>query len=201
MVIGAGCGGGSDSSGGTGPTPGGDAVLTTLAVTPATATAFTVAPGNTVTLTVVAKDQSGKAMTGAGSPTFSSDNAAVATVSDNGIITALTAGTARITASLTAGGVTKTGSSTLTGKVASATAGVTAPATSFQPAIVDVQANGSVSWSFGAVTHNVVFSTAGAPANVQDLQGGSASRTFPTHGSYSYRCLIHSGMTGVVNVH
>lgn len=63
-------------------------VLTTLEVTPATATLFTVAPGNAVTLSVVAKDQDGQAMSGLGSPSFSSDNGTIASVRDNGTITA-----------------------------------------------------------------------------------------------------------------
>jgi plastocyanin len=78
---------------------------------------------------------------------------------------------------------------------------VAAPGISFQPPIVDLQPGGSVGWTFGTVPHNVVFSTAGAPANVADLQDGSASRTFPSHGTFSYRCTIHQAMNGVVHVH
>jgi len=191
---GAGCGGGG---GGTGPT----GVLTTVEVTPASATRFTVAPGNTVTLAVVGKDQDGQTMSGLGSPSFSSDNSAIASVSDAGTITALAAGTARITASLTAGGVTKSGTATMTAQVAPANAGVAAPAMAFTPALVDIQLGGSVMWGFGSVPHNVVFTTSGAPANVPDLQDGSASRAFPSHGTFAYHCTIHPGMTGTVNVH
>jgi plastocyanin len=195
-ATGAGCGGGD----GPGPGPS-DPVLTTLEVTPATATLFSVAPGNTAALTVVAKDQDGGAMAGAGSPTFSSSNAAIATVSDGGTVTAVAAGTAQITASLTAGGVTKTGISTVTAQVAPPSAAVTAPAIAFQPATVDVRASGTVTWTFGSVPHDVAFTTAGAPANVPEIENGSASRTFPTNGSYHYRCSIHPPMTGVVHVH
>ncbi len=196
---GAACGG--DGGSGTGPSPDETSVLTTVEVTPATATLFTVAPGNTVTLAVVAKDQDGQTMAGLGSPTFSSDNGAIATVSDAGAITAVSAGSARITASLTAGGVTKTGTSTVTAQVAPASAGVVAPAIAFQPATVDVSAGGTVTWTFASSPHDVSFTTAGAPADVPVLQDGSASRTFPTNGSFSYRCSIHPPMTGVVHVH
>ena len=195
-ATGAGCGG--DSGPGPGP---GSSVLTTLEVTPATATLFTVAPGNTAALTVVAKDQDGQTMAGAGSPTFSSDNAAIAAVGDDGTITAVTAGTARITASLTAGGVTKTGTTTVTAQVAAANAGVGAPALAFQPATADVSAGGAVIWAFGSLAHTVTFTTAGAPADVPALQDGSASRTFPNNGAFSYRCTIHPQMTGAVRVH
>jgi plastocyanin len=196
---GAACGG--DGGSGTGPPPDETSVLTTVEVTPATATLFTVAPGNTVTLAVVAKDQDGQTMAGLGSPTFSSDNGAIATVSDAGTITAVAAGSARITASLTAGGITKTGTTTVTAQVAPATAAVVAPAIAFQPATVDVQAGGTVTWTFESVPHDVTFTTGGAPADVPLLQDGSASRTFPTNGAFGYRCSIHPPMTGVVTVH
>jgi plastocyanin len=176
-------------------------VLTTVEVTPATATLFTVAPGNSVMLAVVAKDQDGEAMAGLGSPSFSSDNSAVAAVGGDGTVTAVAAGTVRITASLTAGGVTKTGTSTVTARVAPANAAVVAPQLLFQPATVDVSAGGTVSWTFASIPHDVTFTTAGAPPNVPELQDGSASRTFPTNGNFNYRCTIHPQMTGNVQVH
>jgi plastocyanin len=194
--IGVGCGGGD------GPGPGPETpVLTTLEVTPATATLFTVAPGNTATLAVVPKDQDGQTMSGLGSASFSSNNAAVASVSDAGTITAVAPGTAGITASLTAGGVTKTGTTTVTTQVAPTSASVVAPALAFQPATVDVRAGGEVSWTFGSLTHTVTFTTPGAPENVPDLQDGSAARTFPSNGAFAYRCSIHPQMTGAVRVH
>jgi len=187
------CGGG-----GSGPR-----VLTTLEVTPATATLFTVAPGNAVTLSVVAKDQDGQTLAGAGSPSFSSDNGAIARVSVDGTITAVAAGTARITASLTVGGVTKTATTTVTAQVASANAAVGAPALAYEPATVDVQAGGTVTWTFGSVGHSVTFTTTGAPADVPVLSNGSASRTFPNNGTFSYGCSVqgHGQMAGVVRVH
>jgi len=194
--IGVGCGGGN----GPGPGPS-EAVLTTLEVTPATATLFTVAPGNTATLSVVAKDQDGQTMSGLGSASFSSDNGAVASVSDIGTITAVGAGTARITASLTAGSVTKSGTATVTAQAASASGAVTTPSLAFQPSTVDVQAGGTVGWTFGSTAHTVTFTTGGAPADVPELQDGSASRAFPNNGSFSYRCTIHPQMTGAVRVH
>ncbi len=192
---GAGCGG---SEPGPGP---GTSVLTTLELTPATATLFTVAPGNTASLTAVAKDQDGRTMAGLGSPSFSSDNGAVAGVSQDGTITAVAAGTAAITATLTAGEVTRTDVTTVTVQAAPASAAVTTPGLAFEPATVDVGAGGSVSWTLGPITHNVDFTTAGAPADVPDLQNESASRVFPENGSFDYRCTIHPQMTGVVHVH
>jgi plastocyanin len=196
LLIVAGTGAGCGGDGGSGPS-----VLTTLEVTPATATLFTVAPGNAVTLSVVAKDQNGQPMAGVGSASFSSDNGAIAGVSVGGIITAVAGGTARITASLTTGGVTKTGTTTVTAKVAPSNVPVETPAIVFLPATVDVRAGGSVLWTFGSVEHNVRFTTVGAPADVPDLTNGSDSRTFPNHGNFSYHCSIHPVMIGEVHVH
>ena len=66
-VTGGACGG--DNGSGTGPPPE-TPVLTTLELTPATATLFTIAPGQAITLSVVAKDQDGQTMAGAGSASF-----------------------------------------------------------------------------------------------------------------------------------
>jgi plastocyanin len=197
LLIVAGTGAACGGDGGSGP---GTSVLTTLEVTPATATLFTVAPGNAVTLSVVAKDQDGQTMSGLGSPSFSSDNAAVASVNDVGTITAVAAGTARITASLTAGGVTKTGTTTVTAQVAPASATVVAGTGGFQPATVDVQAGGTVTWTFGSTPNMVTFTTPGAPANIPEQQNASVSRTFPNSGTFHYHCATPQ-MSGDVRVH
>ena len=192
---------GAVGCGGSGTDPNGDTpVLTTLEVTPATATLFTVAPGDAVTLSVVAKDQNGQTMAGAGTLTFSSDNGAIADVGADGTITAVAAGTAQITASLTAGGVTQTATTAVTVQVASANATVVAPGEAFQPGIVDVSAGGTVTWTFGSNGHQVTFTTPDAPADIPVFQNGSVSRTFPNHGTFTYQC---SGpqMTGAVRVH
>jgi plastocyanin len=178
----------------------GSSVLTTVEVTPATRTLFTVAPGNTVTLSVVAKDQDGATMSGL-SPSFSSDNSSIAAVGADGTVTGVGPGSVGITASLTAGGVTKTATATVTVQAAAATAEVVAPAFAFLPAGVDVAAGGAVTWSFGSIHHSVSFTTAGSPESIPVLENGSASRTFPTNGIYGYRCSIHPEMVGLVRVH
>jgi plastocyanin len=191
------CGGGGSSV--TEPPPAGG--LTTVVVTPSIATLFTVEPGNTVKLAVTPKDQSGKTVTGAGAASFISDNNAIATVGNDGMVTVVAAGTTKITASVTAGSVTKTGFATVTAAAAPATGAVTAPAFAFSPATIDLQAGGTVSWTNSSIPHNVVFTTAGAPEDVPDFQDGSNSRAFPTHGNFGYHCTIHQGMTGLIRVH
>jgi plastocyanin len=197
LLLIAGTGTGCGDGGGEPDTP----VLTTVDVSPATVALFTEAPGNTAVLTVVAKDQRGETMTGVGSPTFSSDNSAVADVSDDGTITATGAGTAQVTASLTAGGVTETGASTVTVAVAPGTAAVSTPSLAFRPQVVDVSAAGVVTWTIGSIHHNVTFTTPGAPEDVPEITNASAARTFPNPGAFAYQCTIHPSMTGTVRVH
>jgi plastocyanin len=193
-VLAAGCGG----DGGSGPEP---RVLTTLELTPATAGLFTVAPGNTVALTVVPKDQDGQVMTGVGPPSYSTSNAAVATVAGDAVVSAVAPGTADISASLTVGSETAAATMQVTVQQAPATASVTAPSLAYTPKTVDVQAGGEVTWSVGPVGHTVTFTTPGAPEEIPYLEEQSASRTFPTSGTFNYQCMIHLGMLGTVNVH
>ncbi len=173
--------------------------IATLDVTPTASTLFTVAPGNTATLLVVAKDGDGAEV--AVSPTFTSDKVAVATVDGSGVVTAVGPGSATITASVTTGNVTKTATAAATVQAAGTSATVQAPQLAFSPSGFDVQAAGSVSWSIGAIHHNITFTTPGAPANIAELQNSSDSRTFPTSGTYSYMCAFHTGMSGTVRVH
>jgi plastocyanin len=196
-AIGTACGGGSDD-GGVGPGP---SVLTTVDVTPATTTLFSAAPGNTVAVTVTARDQQGQAMAGLGPPSYASEDAAVATVDGQGQITGVGGGTTRITASLTADGVTATGAATITVQVAPGTAAVAAPQFAYQPATADVSPGGTVTWTFGPIHHTVTFTSAGAPESIPELQNGSATRTFPNNGIFHYRCQFHAGMSGTVRVH
>lgn len=83
----------------------------------------------------------------------------------------------------------------------SATVRAGANSNDFSPQEVTIAKGKAVSWSFGARTHNVVFSAAqGAPANIPNTSNGSVSRTFDAAGNFPYECTRHSGMTGTVNV-
>jgi plastocyanin len=176
-------------------------VLTTVEVTPATATLFTVAPANTIELAVTSLDQNGDPMAGVRAPSFSSENSAVADVGDDGTVTAVSVGTAEITATVTAAGVSKTGVSSVAVQAAPSAAQVAAPQFDFQPSTVDVSAGGGVTWSFGAIHHDVTFTSSGAPANIPVFENGSALRTFPNNGTFFYVCSIHPQMLGTVRVH
>lgn len=82
--------------------------VASLTLTPATAT---LAEGDTQQLTATAKDSGGNTLTSV-TISFSSNNTAVATASDSGLVTAVSAGNATISA--TAGGITKTAAITVT---------------------------------------------------------------------------------------
>lgn len=88
-----------------------------------------------------------------------------------------------------------------TAPAASAAVEAGASSNSFTPQTVDVKLGGTVTWTFGARPHNVVFeAVSGAPANVPVTSNGRASRTFSTAGTFPYDCTLHAGMTGTVRV-
>jgi plastocyanin len=74
----------------------------------------------------------------------------------------------------------------------------------FSPASVTITRGGTVTWTneSSTVVHNVTFSTAGSPTNINNFtsSAGSVSRQFNTAGTYSYSCTNHTGMTGSVKV-
>jgi plastocyanin len=189
------CGGGDGGSG-----PGGGDELTTVEITPGSATLYSLAPGNTVQLAGVAKNQDGDVMGGV-EVTFSSPSAAIATVSDDGLVTAVAAGTVEIKGSATFDGITVDGGSTVTVQVAPGSATVTAPQFAYLPAAVHVSEGGTVTWTFAGVVHDVDFTTAGAPADIPEFDNASDSRAFPASGVYDYQCTRQASMHGTVTVH
>jgi plastocyanin len=72
----------------------------------------------------------------------------------------------------------------------------------FSPSTVTIVRNGTVTWSNNSgVTHNVTFGQAsGSPTNIPNLAAGSAARSFPSTGTFSYQCTNHQGMGGQVIV-
>ncbi|MXY97748.1 MAG: hypothetical protein F4Z29_08370, partial [Gemmatimonadetes bacterium] len=100
MIL-AGCGGGDSSPTSptpptpTPPTPPPTPVATNITVAPSSHTLASI--GATVQLTATVRDQNNNTMTGQ-TVTWTSSNTAVATVSGNGLVTAVSNGTARITA-------------------------------------------------------------------------------------------------------
>jgi hypothetical protein len=85
-------------------------VFTSLKVLPATLALDTIAPGNTVQLSVWASDQHGSVTERTDVASYSSAASQIAAVSSGGVVTAATPGTAEITATVTIGGVTRSAS-------------------------------------------------------------------------------------------
>ncbi len=194
-----GCGGGGDGGGG-GPA----LVFTSLALAPANPNIIV---NGSVTLSATPKDQNGGNMVGLPAATFSSSNAAVATVtSPGGVVTARTSGSADITASVTtAGGITKSATTRVTVSAVGLTAAVGNVGNSWSPDRVDIARTGTVTFSISTGTHNVTFNVkAGAPSDIPNCANCSEGKQFNTvdaQNGFPYQCTIHAGMNGVVYVH
>lgn len=196
----AACGGDDDPGV---PVP--NTTLESVEVSPARPTLYSLAPDNTVSLTVVAKDGDGNVISSPDAITYASGNTSIATVSASGVVTAAGAGSTSVTATATDGGVNVSGSATITVIDAPAAAAVSAQLLGTQPSwvpgVVDVATGGQVTWTVGTVAHDINFTSPGAPSNVAAWSDGSEALTFPTAGTYQYVCTIHFGMAGSVRVH
>jgi plastocyanin len=86
----------------------------------------------------------------------------------------------------------------------SGNAGLTVTASAaniFSPATLDITVGQTVTWSFGAVDHNVIFNpVTGAPQDIAITRNGSVSRTFNVAGTFPYVCTLHAAMTGTIRV-
>lgn len=153
--------------------------------------------GDTATLVATAKDAAGNVV--AGSVTWKTSSATVATVSATGFVTAVAPGSATI-------------SGTIDGKSASLNATVTAAPNSvrvtmstgdlFSPFHAVIAVKGTVNFEFPARTHNVAFDKkAGVPSDIPNTTSATVARTFNSAGLFAYACTLHlPGMVGEVEV-
>jgi plastocyanin len=192
----AACGDGED-------VPGPDPTFAGVALTPSPVPAIDV--GETVQLTATPVDEDGNALSGLPAATFESSDDAIATVSETGLVTGVTAGDATITATVTFEGVTRNASATLTVNPVEQPGGdnvVTTPNLTFSPATITIAPGEAVTWQISETTHNVTFAalepTGGDIPNT--APGTSVTRTFQSPGSYPYECTLHPGMNGTVIV-
>jgi plastocyanin len=75
------------------------------------------------------------------------------------------------------------------------------PGAAFEPPTLSILRNESVTWTnTSGLTHNITFTTAGAPDNIPDHSSGSNIRTFANVGTFEYHCTNHAGMNGSVTV-
>ena len=189
------------SNDGGGTTPPVTQVLATIA--PASAT-VNLNAGQQSTISMTARDASNAVIASASGYIYTSSAPTIAQVSTSGTITGLAAGNATITVSLTLNGVSKTATVAATvGGTLPTVATVVAGAASndFTPALLVIARTGTVTYTFGARTHNVEFGgTAGAPANIGNTSAVNVARTFANAGTFAYTCTLHAGMNGSVFV-
>ena len=76
------------------------------------------------------------------------------------------------------------------------------PAEVFTPGNLNVPVGQVVTFSFGALAHNVFFAAqAGAPADIPGTNANtSVTRQFNTQGTFTYTCHIHPNMHGTIKV-
>ena len=136
--------------------------------------------------------------------TWASADATKVTVNQNGFATGVgvTTGTQVCATSVFDSSKRGCGSVIVTPISFPSVATVSAPAFTFNPALVDIALAGTVTFTFTAIAHNVIFNaTPGAPANVSAIANASVSRQFNTVGTFNYQCTLHAGMTATVVVH
>jgi plastocyanin len=67
----------------------------------------------------------------------------------------------------------------------------------FSPKSASVKVGDTVTWTFtGGSAHNVTFDD----FNSKLMKSGTYTHTFAKAGSFEYRCTIHTGMKGTVDV-
>ena len=148
-------------------------------------------PGETFSLFVVARDQQGYEMA-PDAITYSSSDPAVATVSDSGIVTAVTVGTAIISATATIGPSSRTGAILFTvyephdpytpyGVLL-----VFGPNGGWEPPVVDVGAGALVEWQGSPSVDLWLLDANYGFLERLDMTGGVAKRTFEVPGKYRY---------------
>jgi plastocyanin len=74
------------------------------------------------------------------------------------------------------------------------------PGNVFSPFNTTISLGGTVTFVISGNPHNVIFASAGAPANINIVSNTSVARTFNTRGTFPYDCTVHPGMSGQVIV-
>jgi len=174
--------------------------MATVALSPA---APSLAIGANVALQASARDARGNAIAGATGFAFTTAAAGTAIVNGTGTVTPIAPGSTTITAALTRDGASASATAAIavTGPTSGPLAAAVGTTTNtFTVPSVTVAVGGTVTWTIGAIPHNVIFSSSGAPQSIGTTSSTSASRTFATAGTFPYECTLHAGMTGTVNV-
>lgn len=190
MLLVAGCGGDSGDGGPTGGLPQPASVRISA---PATELLI----GQSVQLTATALDAAGADLA-AGDPTWSSSNAAVAQVSETGLLIAMATGSATLRATIAG----KSASMSVTVEELPGYLVAVQVTSSFAPATISVRQGGTVQFVFSGVNQNITFSAAfpGAPTNIPNTATGTVTRRFDTVGDFRYESTVSAGLAGIVRV-
>lgn len=180
------------------PPPANANAIAAFALNPAT---VTLATGGTAPLEPVATNAAGARVTPLPQLAWSVQDGTRASVS-GGVVTAVAAGATTVTASFTADGRTWTASAnvivTAPNSPAPVNATVQGVEDAFTPSSVTITPGGTVTWTMVDEEHDVTFPGAAPPGGsigrIDDDE--SASRTFPTAGTYAYTCSRHDGEHG-----
>ncbi|MGZ3892459.1 MAG: cupredoxin domain-containing protein [Bacteroidia bacterium] len=70
----------------------------------------------------------------------------------------------------------------------------------FSPTSLYIKANTTVKWTNKDGTDHTVTSTTGLFDSGKLNNGATYSHQFTSEGTYTYKCTIHSGMTGTITV-
>lgn len=136
---------------------------------------------------------------------WTSTNTSIATVSSDGIVSAVGVGTTQLRATVTEGttNVSATAALVVTSiPGAPLTADVTMPGLTYSPADVVVKVGGIVHFIFPTLEHNVIWRPviAGSPSDILITTNRTVNLTFPTSGVFPFVCTLHAGMKGTVVV-
>ena len=160
-------------------------------------------PGKTVQLVVFAFNASGTVLVNPGTFAWSSSAPSVATISQTGVLSAVTAGSTVIAAAL--GGVSGAQNIVVSVLTAATKDTVYALPNTFVPNIVNISVGQAVTFVFaGAEPHNAIFrrstNPAGSPTDILIVTNQVLSRMFSAKGTFNFDCTVHPGMTGQVVV-
>ena len=178
-------------------------VLATIVVT---AQDLTIQLGQLTQATVSGRDVLGGTVAlGTRTVTWSTSNAAIATINTVGVVTGVGVGTVSLQASVADGALPKTASVQLiVGGIPNAptTADVVMPGLIFSPTETVVKRGGTVRFVFPPLAHNVIWDPrlAGSPADINLTRSVTVSRAFATVGVFPFKCTVHPGMDGTVIV-
>jgi plastocyanin len=166
----------------------------------------TIELGGVTQATVTGLDGQGKPLAlGNRAVTWATSNASIARISSSGVATGVGVGLVDLQVTVQDGAQPRTASVPLIvqGIAGSPlTARVDMAPQSFIPFETAIRQNGTVSFVFPTLAHNVIWDRrlSGAPADINTTNEATVTRTFPTVGVFDYVCTLHPGMEGRVIV-